>query len=57
MQGDSMGSVLIILWLPITIAFMAVAFVVTLGATGGSVVVESAGLPRTDTGASGGGAQ
>jgi hypothetical protein len=57
MQGDSMGSVLIILWLPITIAFMAVAFVVTLGATGGSVVVESASLPRTDTGGSGGGAQ
>lgn len=30
-----MGDVMIILWLPVTIAFMAVAFVVTLGAAGG----------------------
>jgi hypothetical protein len=49
-----MGGVLIILGLPVTIAFMAVAFVVTLGAVGGSIAVEPAGLPRTESSASSG---
>jgi hypothetical protein len=44
-----MGDVLIILWLPVTIAFMAVAFVVTLGAVGGSASVEPVGLPRPES--------
>ena len=35
-----MGDVLVILWLPVTIAFMAVAFVVTLGAAGGTAAIE-----------------
>lgn len=39
-----MGDVLIILWLPLTIAFMAVAFVVTLGATASTNAVDRAGL-------------
>ena len=48
-----MGGVLIILGLPVTIAFMAVAFVVTLGAAGGSVAAETAGLPRSELGSFG----
>ncbi len=44
-----MGEVLIILWLPATIAFMAVAFVVSLGAAGGSVAVEQARGPQSET--------
>jgi hypothetical protein len=46
-----MGDVLIILWLPLTIAIMAVAFVVTLGAVGGASTVESGGLARSSAGA------
>ncbi len=41
---ESMGNILIIVWLPLTIAFMAVAFVVTLGTAGGSVPLESSGI-------------
>lgn len=48
-----MGDVLIILWLPATIAFMAVAFVVALGAAGGSVAVEQARAPRPESAKSG----
>jgi hypothetical protein len=45
-----MGDVLIILWLPLTIAFMAVTFVVTLGAAGSTPAVEPAVLARSSTG-------
>lgn len=45
-QEESMGDVLIILWLPFTIAFMAVAFVLTLGAVAGTSAVESGSLNR-----------
>jgi hypothetical protein len=45
-----MGDVLIILWLPLTIALMAVAFVVTLGAAGGASAVEPGGLARSGAG-------
>lgn len=44
-----MGDLLIILWLPVTIAFMAVAFVVTLGAAGGSVAVDQIRATRSET--------
>lgn len=47
-----MGDVLIILWLPLTIAIMAVAFVVTLGAVGGTPTVDSGSLARSGAGAS-----
>jgi hypothetical protein len=43
-----MGDVLVILWLPLTIAFMAVAFVVTLSAAGSTPAVEPVGITRSD---------
>lgn len=50
-----MGDVLIILWLPATIAFMAVAFVVTLGAAGGSIAVEPVRPPPAESNGAPGG--
>jgi hypothetical protein len=44
-----MGDVLVILWLPLTIAFMAVAFVVTLGAAGSTAAIEPVGSTRSNT--------
>ena len=41
-----MGDILIIVWVPITIAFMAVAFVITLGAAG-AASIEPARLPSS----------
>lgn len=45
-QEESMGDVMFILWLPLTIAFMAVAFVVTLSAAGDPSSAETTGLAR-----------